>query len=160
MKQQWKTPLMGVALIASLWTLSLSAPAGADAAALPGKVTALPNPPGAPQRDVFLITLPKSHEVPERAIFHFTGTNHTHITTTESFRKLNQYQYETLWAAPSIGHVSLQVYTKNNQLVARATFPVSKAKTNVVGRVVLGAVFIGASLWFWYRQQRFYRNPR
>lgn len=131
------------------------------AQAMLGRITALPNPPGAPQRDVFLVTFPHSHhQVPTRAVFHFRKAGGSAVAITEPVRKVNTYQYETQWAASSLGQVSLEIYTADNQLVAEAHYPVTQARTNVVGRVAVGALFIGASLWFWWRQQRFYRQPR
>lgn len=148
---------LGVLILCTM-ALSVLVPSQVRAAALPGKITALPNPPGAPERDVFLITFAHPRAVPTSAVFHFSGKKHTHVTARESLRKLNTYQYEALWAAPTQGSVTVDVYAKDSQLLASAGFPVGKAKTNVLGRVVLGAIFIGASLWFWWRQQRFYRS--
>lgn len=149
----------GFSAVLVLATLSLGLSTKTYAAALPGRITALPNPPGAPQRDVFLITFAKAHAVPARVVFHFKGGHHKNLTVTEPLKKLYAKQYETLWAAPSIGHLNIQVFSSHNQLLAQAVFPVAKAKTNVIGRILIGAIFIGVSLWFWWRQQRFYRQP-
>lgn len=153
-------PIATVLAMGLVMSISGVGPHTVYAATLPGKITALPNPPGAPQRDVFLVTFAKVHKVPSVAVFHFESKKHQHITAKESLRKLNTYQYETYWAAPSQGHVDVAVYTASKQLVAQSHLPVEKAKQNVFGRVALGAVFIGASLWFWWRQQRFYRSRR
>ncbi|NMP21047.1 hypothetical protein [Sulfobacillus harzensis] len=136
----------------------LAIPSITQAATLPGKLMALPNPPGAPQLDAFVVTLPHSHEVPARAVFTFTGQGH-HTQATARFKKLNQYQYRAYWRAANQGTVRVQAYTAGNHLVAAASFPVTKAHTNVVGRVILGVVLVGGSLWLWYRQQKMFR-PR
>lgn len=159
MQNSWTRLISATVAAAGAALFTIGMPAPAQAQTLPGKVTALPNPPGAPQRDVFLITLPHSRAVPARAVFQLTETNHGRITATATFKKLNHYQYETYWAVPAEGHLRFQAYTADNHLVAEAQFPVTRAKTNVVGRLLLGAVFIGASLWLWWRQQRFYRRP-
>lgn len=131
----------------------------ARAASLPGSITPLPNPPGAPERDVFLVTLPHSHAVPYLARFTFTDSQHQRVTATAGFRKMNNpYQYETAWSVPKVGHLEVQAYTRHHHLLAEGNFHVTKAHTSVVGRVGIGALFIGGSLWLWYRQQRFYRR--
>lgn len=129
----------------------------AFAASLPGRLHALPNPPGAPQHDTFLVTVPHHQVVPNQAVFTFTGAGQ-HSTTKESFKKLNQYQWETVWVGKQQGHLAVRVYSTQHQLIAQAHYRVDKARNNPVGRVVIGALFIGVSLWFWYRQQRQFRR--
>lgn len=128
------------------------------AASLPGLLHPLPNPPGAPQTDTFLVTIPHHNVVPTRAIFTFHNHSGGRSTETSTLKKLNKYQYEATWRASTQGHVRIRVYSPKNQLVAEGRYPVVKSKTNPVGRVVIGAVFIGVSLWFWWRQQRYARQ--
>ncbi len=144
-------------LIASAGLLVLAAPAVSHAQSLPGKMMAIPNPPGAPQTDSFVVTLPHSRAVPKRALFLFQEKNHAPTRAVGTFQKMNRYQYSTSWKATHQGTVKVQAYTADHQLVAEKSFPVGKAHTNVVGRVILGVVLIGGSLWLWYRQQRIFR---
>lgn len=125
---------------------------------LAGKVTALPNPPGYPENDVFLVTLVHGHQVPAIAVIHFASSLGQHTTSSGTFKKVNHYQYETVWSATAGGYVHFQAYTAHHQLVAEASYPVRKGHANSVGRIFIGALFIGGSLWFWWRQQRFSRN--
>lgn len=139
--------------------LGLAAPHATYAAARPGRVTALPNPPASPERDVFLVTFPHSHHpIPSRAVFTFEAQGKKPLTTTVSLKRMNRYQYETAWTPPSVGSLEFQAFTADNHLVAAAHYPVTKAKPNVIGRVVLGGIFIAGSVFLWYRQQRFYRR--
>lgn len=125
---------------------------------LPGKVTALPNPPAYPEHDVFLVTLVHAPKVPVVAVIHFVSATGQRSTSTNAFKKVNRYQYETVWSATSSGHVQFLAYAARHQLVAEASYPVRKGHANVAGRVFIGALFIGGSLWFWWRQQRFSRS--
>lgn len=143
--------------VAAIGLTALAVPAAGYAHPLPGKMMAIPNPPGAPQNDSFVVTLPHSHAVPTRAVFLFRSKNRATSRAVGTFSKMNRYQYSTSWKATHQGTVQVQAYTADNHLVAEKSFPVGKAHTNVVGRVILGVVLIGGSLWLWYRQQRIFR---
>lgn len=129
------------------------------AASLPGTLHPLPNPPGAPQTDTFLVTIPHHQVIPTRAVFHFRGNPGEHSTTESGLKKLNRYQYEATWHARSTGHVTVRILSNKNQLIAQGRYRVTKSKASPVGRILIGAVFIGISLWFWWRQQRALKRP-
>lgn len=145
-------------LTAAAFFLGVGVPAAAMAAHSPANIHALPDPPGAPETDTFLVTVPHHQAVPSRAVFRFTSLAGHQTTVTEPFKKLNQYQWETIFAAKSEGHLTLDVYTAGGHLIAKDSYPVSRSKNNPFGRIVIGALFIGVSLWFWRRQQKFYRR--
>ncbi len=147
-----------VVIIAGTAVAASSPASSLRSAPLPGKVTALPNPPGYPEHDVFLVTLVHGHQVPSIAVVQFTSTGGRRITSTGTFKKVNHYQYETVWSATAGGYVQFRAYTARHQLVAEASYPVRKGHANAVGRIFIGALFIGGSLWFWWRQQRFSRG--
>ena len=146
---------------AGLAAIAATSPGIAYASAMPARLKVLPNPPGAPQRDVFLVTFPHPHHpVPTTADFHLTPRSGKPVDANTTLRRLNAYQYETAWVVPEQGHLTVNIYAADDTLVAAGAYPVAKAKPDVVGRVVVGALFIGASLYFWWRNQRFYRRDR
>ncbi len=147
--------VLGLALLI-MASLLLAPPA--LAAKLPGSVHPLPNPPGAPQTDTFLITIPHHNVVPMRAVFTFRDQGGSHSTQTSSLKKLDKYQYEALWRATAQGQVRVRVYAAQNRLIASGAYRVGPSKENPIGRVLVGALFIGGSLWFWWRQQRYSRR--
>ena len=149
-----------VAAVSAIFVGSAAVPAVALAAPTPfiAKLNAVPNPPGAPQPDTFLITVPHSRKAPQHVVFRFTNQSGQTTTTSEPLKKLNKYQYQVIWPAKERGHVRVQVYTANRQLMVQANYPVAKAKVNVTGRVLVGAMFIGAAVWMWWRQRRW--NPK
>lgn len=148
-------------IAAGLAAVAVTSPGMAYASTLSMHVKALPNPPGAPQRDLFLVTfLHGHHPIPVTAEFHLVTSNGKRVHASAALRRLNSYQYETAWSVPERGQLTLDVYAAHQTLLASETYPVAKAKPNVVGRVVVGALFIGASLYFWWRNQRFYRRDR
>lgn len=124
------------------------------AASLPGTLHPLPNPPGAPRTDTFLVTIPHRQVIPTRAVFRFRGKPGEQSTTQSGLKKLNRYQYVATWNARSTGHLSVRILSNQNQLVAQGQYRVAKSKASPVGRILIGVVFIGVSLWFWWRQQR------
>ncbi len=128
------------------------------AAALPGMVKAIPDPPGAPQLNEFLVTLPHPHATPTRVVFRFTSQSGVTTSVAEPLKYHDKYQYLTTWKAIQQGRVSVKVYARNHQLLAEGDYQVAKSKVNPDGRIIVGALFIGASLWFWWRQRRLYRN--
>lgn len=132
------------------------------AATLPGHITALPNPPGAPQRDIFLITLPHPAMVPRDVTVRLRASDGKLTETHLAVKTIpnDKRQYEADWLATQTGHAQVSVYTNSHQLLAQATYKVARAKPHVFGRVIVGALFIGASLWFWWRQQRMVRQHR
>lgn len=148
-------------IAAGLAAVAATSPGIAYASTLPAYLKALPNPPGAPQRDLFLVTFQHAHHPsPTTVDFHLTAINGKHVNARAPLRHLNSYQYETAWAVPERGRLTVDVYGSHQTLLASETYPVAKAKPNLVGRVVVGALFIGASLYFWWRNQRFYRRDR
>jgi hypothetical protein len=155
----WKRSL-SVTLATVTLGLALSAPVPVYATALPGKLTALPNPPGAPERNIFLVTFPHGHATPVEAVFHFHPSHGSRQTIVAPLKKLNRYQYEAVWTAVALGRVQVKVYGRHQALLAQDQYPVVQAKPDVVGRVIVGGLFIAVSLWFWRRQQRYYRDPR
>lgn len=119
------------------------------------RLTPVPNPPGAPEKDTFLITVPHSHKVPHTAVFRFVSPAGQHSTSTSPLKPLgNKIQYEAVWTAKQQGHVEVQVYTASHELMVEASYPVKKAKVHMAGRVIVGALFIGAAMWMWWRQRR------
>ncbi len=146
---------------AGLAALAAASPGIAYASAESAHLKALPNPPGAPQRDLFLVTFAHPHHtVPTIADFRLVTKNGKSLNASAALRRLNSYQYETAWDVPERGRLTVDVYGARHTLLASEVYPVGKAKPNVVGRVVVGALFIGASLYFWWRNQRFYRRDR
>ena len=130
------------------------------ASSLPGMIKAIPNPPGAPQQNAFIITIPHPHVVPTTAIFDFVSKSKVRTTISEPLTHPDKYQYQAYWKASQQGHVSITVYDAKHQLVAEENYPVTKSTYNPAGRIIVGALFIGASLWFWRRQQRLVRDGR
>ena len=142
-----------LAVLAPQVAWAKGAPMAADV-----KLRALPDPPAAPHPDTFLVTVAHGGFVPQKAVFDFKSAAGQTSTNTETFQKLNHYQYQATWRAPQVGHVTVHVYGKGHALLAEGSYPVKKAHASAGGRIVIGAVFIGASLWFWRRQQRYYRR--
>lgn len=128
------------------------------AAAKDISVTALPNPPEAPARDVFLISV--IHRPPAGLPNHVIIQLRGRVNQTErvSLKKTHTVQYQAIWSLPATGKVTVIVETQNNTVLARQTYPVKPTKPNIVGKIVVGGIFILVSLYFWRRQQKFYRR--
>jgi hypothetical protein len=154
MVSKWYGRLAGLAVLAGV--VLTGVPAAVQAAQYPAIIHALPNPPGAPENDTFLVTVPHHRVVPDHAVFHFISSTGQRSTSTEPLKKLNQYQWETVYHANSQGRLSVDIYAAHQKLIAAASYPVGKSKNSPVGRIVIGALFIGVSLWFWWRQQRLF----
>lgn len=153
-----KPHIWASALVAAACFATVAVPTVASASQYPASIHALPNPPGAPGNDTFLVTVPHHRVVPVRAVFRFTNRSGQGSTNSLPFKKLNQYQWMTVYRAGTEGRLTVDVYSAQHQLLAAASYPVAKSKNSPVGRLVIGALFIGISLWFWWRQQRFYRR--
>ena len=132
----------------------------AGAATLPGMVKALPNPPGAPQLNVFLVTVPQLTIVPTKAVLRFTPRLGKAVILSLPLKHPDKYQYELFWKASQEGRVLVSIYTAHHQLVAQDAYPVTKSHDKPTGRIIVGTIFIGGSLWFWWRQRRMLNNHR
>ncbi|MCY0879168.1 MAG: hypothetical protein OWU84_09540 [Firmicutes bacterium] len=155
-----KTRLRGGAILAAVAAAAVLFSTPAYGASLSGKVIALPNPPEAPARNVFVVTFPHHRVHPVEAVFRFLPSTGARETQSASLDKVNRYEYETAWEAPAEGRLTVDIYGQHHVLLAAAQYRVVRAKGDIVSRVVIGGLFIAVSLWFWRRQQRFYRDPR
>ncbi|AEW06352.1 hypothetical protein Sulac_2891 [Sulfobacillus acidophilus DSM 10332] len=134
-------------------------PTGATSAKPPAVVLVVrPQPPEALVRNVFLITTPVTHGLtPQSLIIRYQGGGHR-LTVRLTLSHPATGEWEALWAPPAPGRMTAEVEAAHGVVLTTKSYPVVKPKPQRTARIIVGALFIGLSLWYWWRMQRFYRR--
>ncbi len=76
-----------------------------------------------------------------------------------TLKKEAAHEYAASFFLRSTGRLKVRVTDKTHHILLQDSYTVSKAPSNIAGKVVIAVIFFGVSIWYWRKAQRYTQSP-
>ncbi|PSR26511.1 MAG: hypothetical protein C7B43_13615 [Sulfobacillus benefaciens] len=113
-----------------------------------------PKPLKAPSETTFIVVT--SHSIPTRLQLQLNTESPVRIP----LKKEAAHTYAASHFIRSTGRLKVVVAGKDHRILLQKSYAVSKAPSNIVGKVIIAVIFFGVSIWYWRKGQRYTASPK